>query len=464
MSFADFSFAILDLETTGTSPNRDRITEIGLLEVEAGTVKASWSQLLNPETAIPEPVQAITGINSTLVANKPVFAEIADDLFSMLEGRVFVAHNARFDFGFLKNSFKRCGYQFTPQILCTVKLSRLLNPQFPSHKLDYLIEHYALYCRQRHRAMDDAILLWDLIKCWIDEHGLERVNDAIVQVIKTPALPVHLKLEDIDNIPDRPGIYRFYDENDALLYVGKSVRLKTRVKSHFSSDYTSNKEMKLARQVRRIDYERTAGDISAQLLESSLIKKHQPLYNQRLRKVQRLAYFLLEKDAKGYLQLNLKWSEKLPDNPSGRVVGLFRSKRAAQQKLTEWAKTHHLCQRLLGLEKKKTGPCFAYQLKQCHGACCGQESSDNYNQRLLQVIDEWYVKVWPYAGPVILEEQADDITNFHLVDQWCHLDMQEQKELLSANQISQYDFDYDAYKLLQKAFLKLPASQIHPLS
>jgi len=435
-----------------------------LLEVDAGTVKGTWSQLLNPQTAIPEPVQLITGISAQLVSNEPVFIDIADNLYSMLEGRVFVAHNARFDFGFLKNSFKRCGYQFSPQILCTVKLSRLLNPGFPSHKLDYLIEHYALNCRQRHRAMDDAMLLWDLFKCWIDEHGLERVNDAILQVIKTPSLPVHLNIEDINSIPDKPGIYRFYDENDALLYVGKSVRLKTRVKSHFSSDYSSNKEMKLARQVRRIDYQRTAGDFSAQLLESSLIKKHRPLYNQRLRKKQRLTYFIVEQDASGYLCLHLKSSEKLPDNPSGRIVGLFRSKRAALAKLTEWAKKYHLCQRLLGLEKKKTGPCFAYQLKHCHGACCGEESSDDYNHRLLQVIDDWYVNVWPYAGPVIFEEHSDDISNFHLVDQWCHLDMQEHKDQLSLKQNNNYDFDYDAYKLLQKAFLSLPADHIYPLS
>jgi len=453
MSFADYQFAILDLETTGTRPTKDRITEIGLLQIEAGTVTATWSQLLNPETVIPENIQQITGITPGLIADKPVFDEVSDTLFELLDERIFVAHNARFDYAFLKNSFKRCGYRFSPRILCSVKLSRLLNPDLPSHKLDYLIKHYALHNLQRHRAMNDASAIWDLIKLWIEQHGLECVTSAIEQVLKTSSLPVHLDPQEIDKIPDKPGVYRFYGENDGLLYIGKSVRLKTRVKSHFAADYSSSKEMELAKQVRRIAYDRTAGDISAQLLESALIKKYQPLYNKRLRKHQRLAYFLLEKEKSGYLQLSLKWSDKLPEQSAGRIIGLFRSKRSAQDKLREWAKEHKLCQRLLGLEKKKSGPCFAYQLRQCQGACCGNESSDSYNQRLLQVVDDWFVKIWPYNGPVIYEEKADDMTTFHLIDQWCHLDMQDSQEILLTNNIKTYEFDYDAYKLLQKAFI-----------
>ena len=143
------------------------------------------------------------------------------------------------------------------------------------------------------------------------------------------------------------------------------------------------------------------------------------------------------------------------------MVGLFRSKRTAQSKLREWAKSYNLCQRLLGLEKKKSGPCFAYQLKQCNGACCGEETRDIYNRRLLQVIDDWYVKVWPYSGPIIIEEKSDDMTSYHLVDQWCHLDMQDNKDMLSITETKTYEFDYDAYKLLQKALMKTEPRYLH---
>lgn len=468
-SFAEQHFAIVDLETTGTHPLKDRITEIGLIEVDGGTVTGSWSKLLNPQMIIPEQVQFITGIDHDLVKVAPLFDELADGLFSRLEGRILVAHNARFDYAFLKNSFKRLGYQYSPLVLCTVKLSKQLNPQFPAHKLDYLIEHYCLQCSNRHRAMDDAMVLWDLFGCWIKEHGIDRFSEAVSEVLKIGSLPEGLQPDALKKIPARPGVYFFYNNDDVLLYIGKSVNLKTRVRSHFSADHSNNREMEMSRQVTRVEFIRTAADTGAQLLESELIKKHQPIYNRRLRRTQRLAYFLLDKNDDGYFCLQLKSTESLPENPQGRVVGPFRSRRSAEAKLRDWAKSHQLCHVLTGLEKKSgkknnsmsNGGCFAFQLKQCQGACCGKESAESYNARLMSVIDDWQVKAWPYSGPVVFEESANDMTQYHLVDQWCHLGTQDDISKLTLNDGQTYEFDYDAYKLLSKAFAQSSEQQVY---
>jgi DNA polymerase-3 subunit epsilon len=456
-SLADYRFAIVDLETTGGRAGSDRITEIALLGVEQATVVEAWSELIDPGIPIPPFIQSLTGITPELVANRPAFAEIADRLHGMLDGRILVAHNARFDYAFLKNSFKRLDRLYTPRILCTVKLSRFLNPGRSTHKLDSLIEDYDLPCGQRHRAMGDARVLWDLIKYWIEEQGVARVIEGIERVMKRPALPPHLDPAEIDAIPDAPGVYLFHGDREVPLYIGKSVRLKTRVLSHFASDHANARELEIAQQVRHIEIHRTAGDLGAQLLESRLIKQRQPLYNRRLRRQGRLTFFILAEDERGYLTLQLRQSMKLPEHPAGRVIGLFRSRRAAETRLREWVAQHGLCQRLTGLERKSSGACFAYQLKKCRGACCGQESADAYNARLLEVVDNWHIKVWPYDSPYIIEEKGEDMTAYHLVDQWRHLDTQAAPGLLQTPTDLPMEFDYDTYRILTRALLRQQA-------
>lgn len=446
-SLADFCFAIVDLETTGTRATRDKITEVALIEIEQFTVTESWQQLIDPQTHLPEYIEQLTGISNHQLKGKPAFEEVADMLFAMLDKRILIAHNARFDYAFLRNSFKRLDIDYSPKILCTVKLSRWLNPQFPTHKLDFLIEHYGLYCQQRHRAMHDALALWELLKCWIEQHGVEKVLTGIEQVMKRPAMPVHLTAKDFDKLPDKPGVYLFYGDKNIPLYIGKSIHIKTRVMSHFSADHSNNKEMEIARQVKQIDFQRTAGDLGAQLLESKLIKQLQPIYNHRLRRQSLLCYFLLTQDKDGFYTFKLKQSKTLPTTNSSKIIGLFRSKHAAEEKLREWSVIHGLCPQKLGMEKARKGACFAYQLKKCNGACCGKESQADYNQRILDIINDWEMKVWPYSGAIWIEEAGDDFTQFHLVNQWSHLSTQDTLTMPSKKP-SNIEFDYDTYKIL----------------
>src|SRR5450759_799089 len=138
ISILDCPLAFVDLETTGGTATQDRITEIAIVTFD-GNVSASWSQLVNPETWIPSHIEHLTGISNAMVADAPRFDEIANEVLERLDGHLFVAHNARFDYGFLKNEFKRVGIDFRSPVLCTVKLSRKLYPEHQRHNLDSLI-------------------------------------------------------------------------------------------------------------------------------------------------------------------------------------------------------------------------------------------------------------------------------------------------------------------------------------
>jgi len=271
--------------------------------------------------------------------------------------------------------------------------------------------------------------------------------------MKRPALPPRLDPREVENLPDAPGVYLFHGDNDALLYIGKSIHLRTRVLSHFAARHSSRKALKIARQVRRIETIRTAADLGACLLEARLIKERQPLYNRQLRRQRQLFFFILETDREGFLTLRLALTAACPEYPSDCVVGPFKSKRSAEAKLRDWSHEHGLCDRLTGLEKKGSGPCFAYQLKRCRGACCGHESASAYNLRLREILAHWTFKVWPYQGPRIIEDAGRDMTDYHLVDQWCHLDTQPAPELLSAPANRPRRLEYDTYKILTRALL-----------
>src|SRR5687767_13568311 len=223
--------AIVDLETTGGQPGWDRVTEIGVIEVDGFEVSGEWSTLVNPGAAIPAPIQALTGITNEMVAAAPSFAELAADLYERLAGRLFVAHNARFDYGFLRREFERAGIKFLAKTLCTVRVSRRLYPHAEGHDLDSLLERHALECNGRHRALPDATAAWAFLRVATEEHGAEVMMTAARQALRQPTLPPHLDRAVIDEIPDAPGVYVFYDVDP--LYVGKSRSMRSRVLQHF---------------------------------------------------------------------------------------------------------------------------------------------------------------------------------------------------------------------------------------
>ena len=266
----------LDLETTGMTAAEERITEIGLVEVANGAVVGSWSQLVNPQKRIPSFIQALTGITDEMVRDAPSFAQLAPGLFQRLEGKLLVAHNARFDYGFLKAEFERLDFSYRARVLCTAKLSRKLFPEHRRHNLDSLIERYRLTCSARHRALGDAEVLWQFLQKIYAEVDAARIDAAVQAQLGTPGLPAGLSAEVLDAIPESPGVYMFYEASGAPLYIGSSVDLHVRVRAHFSGARRLARDKRIAQQVTRVEWMETVGELGALLHESRLIRQLLP--------------------------------------------------------------------------------------------------------------------------------------------------------------------------------------------
>lgn len=448
--------AFIDLETTGANPVTDRITEIGMVEVDGDRV-STWSTLVNPERAIPTFIQQLTGISNEMVDRAPTFAQVAEELEARLQGRLFIAHNARFDYGFIKNEYQRLGRRFRAEVVCTVRLSRKLFPEHHRHNLDSLIARHGLVQGDRHRALADADLIWQFWQRALAELGATALAEAVGQQLRRPALPPHLDPALVDDLPESPGVYLFYGENDVLLYVGKSINLRQRVLSHFSADTRENKSMRLTQEVRRIDWKETVGELGALLLESRLVKENSPLHNRRLHQAAELSAWQLEERGPGDYRPRLV-SDKDADFGRSALYGLFSNRRQATSALRKIAEAHELCPVVLGLEKASQPgrPCFAFQVRKCRGACAGKEPLDVHSARMMAALAKLKLKAWPYAGPIGLVERDDflEVEEVHLVNGWRYLGTArsegEMHQLLEG--ADQTAFDMDTYKLI-KAWL-----------
>jgi DNA polymerase III subunit epsilon len=444
--------AILDLETTGIDAQRDRITEIAVLRVENGQVVKRWESLINPECAIPAEIQALTGITNDMVRNAPKFADVIGELLPLLEGAIFVAHNARFDYGFIKNALTREATPYTADVLCTVRLSRRLAPEHPSHGLDALVERFGMLAANRHRAMGDAELVKELLEKLDAHFGEEAVEQATRVLLKIPSLPNQLAANALDGIPDCPGVYLFYGVNDLPLYIGKSINLRDRIRSHFSSDYRNANDARLSSEIRRIEFVETAGEFGALLTETLLIRDRMPLLNKAKRKTE-----VLTMPALGAVPKVLLVADIAVEDLSGHI-GPFSNIRAAKKTLQGLASAHRLCWSTLGLEKRE-GACFARQVRKCNGCCIGEESIESHHMRLCEALQSLQIPEWPFPGPAVLREitpatvaRAQPRQDDYVFDQWCLLDKESSKDTAT--------FDAGVYKLLVKHLHLLVPSEI----
>jgi len=419
---------LLDLETTGGKVTFHRIIEVGLLIVEHGKIVERWNTLVDPEIQIPPFIQSLTGISPGSLNNAPLFASIAEELHEKLQGRVLVAHNARFDYGFLKNEFNRVGIKYSTKPLCSVKVSRKLFPQFKRHGLSEIIKRFEFAVENRHRAMDDAEVIWKLFLKASQLYDDQEIGAVCASLLKRPALPMHLDAAEIDKLPRTPGVYYFYDTQGQLLYVGKSVNIRDRVMSHFNSDHSNSKDLQMSGKIAHIDFKKTPTDLGAQLLESREIKALNPYFNRRLKKVTQLYQFQLTRDELGYDCMRIVMVKETADNAqlSGQF-GLFRTRNKAIERLEKLALHYFLCQKLCGLQPSEKPAqrtaCFGYQLKRCLGPCCQQETPDVYNERVAIAMKELRYRVWPWPSAILLEErgEGEDNTAWHLLNEWRYI-------------------------------------------
>ncbi|NNF51961.1 MAG: DNA polymerase III subunit epsilon [Gammaproteobacteria bacterium] len=460
MRIREDKLVFLDLETTGGNASRHRIIEIGLIEFVAGQKVREWSSFVNPDCAVPPFIQNYTGIDETMLADAPAFEQLAPSLLDILDGGVLVAHNARFDYGFLRNEFRRADLRLSMPTLCTVKLARAMYPGHKSYSLDALIERHDIDCAGRHRALGDARAMLDFFEIARHEHGDKALEAAAVPQLRRPTLPPALDPEIVSKLPGGPGVYLFYDAAGRLLYVGKSVNLRARVLSHFSADHAVHKDMRISAQLADVRCIQTAGELGALLTEARLVKEASPVHNRRLRRQSGMFTFSLDTDGEFHRAVLLGESD-LDTSEPGANFGLFRSKRAANNALKRICTRDGLCLRRSGIEKG-SGPCFAYQLGRCRGACAGRESALMHNIRLAAALAGLRLSAWPFSGTIGLRE-SDPIRGrqaIHVFDNWCWLGSAERTEDLRPmlEDGAKPKFDLDVYRIL-KSWLRRNADR-----
>lgn len=467
----------VDVETTGASPRRERVTEVGVVtvDVDGDDVRVDeWSTLVNPGVPIPPDIQWLTGISNEMVRAAPPFGDVAQQLFDRLADGVFVAHNVRFDYGFLKAEFARAGVAWRAPTLCTMRLSRLLYPDRAPHSLDAIVERFGLDGEQRHRALGDARVLWRLLQALYRRHPRGELEAAIGALLARPSTPAHLPPDALDGLPPAPGVYRFYGLNAHPIYIGKAVDLRERVGAHFSADYANATDARLSQEVRRIEWEETAGETGALLRESELIKTGLPAHNIALRRRANQVLVQLDADARPRCIA----AADVPVDRLHECFGPFGSRAAVRRMFVELAAEHGLCLKTLGFERAPRGarnrvqvdadllgpppprPCFNYQIHRCRGACVGAEPAAAHAERVRALLEAWRIDAWPYrdatgapeAIALVERNPARYAEDWHVFDAWCWLGTVKTRDAAEALAGSApRTFDADAYRIARRA-------------
>lgn len=371
-------YTVVDIETTGGRASRDKITEIAIVLYDGQQIIDTYETLINPECYIPYGITQLTGITQEMVNDAPKFYEVARNIVEMTEGAIFVAHNVRFDYSFLRAEFAQLGFTFSRKQLCTVRLSRQAYPHLSSHSLDSMIRFLDIEINNRHRAMGDALATTELLGTILRQEESDKSVHQLVNLgIKEALLPKNITLDTIHALPEECGVYYFHNEKGNVVYVGKSINIKKRVAEHFQKK--TEKAGKLQKQVHDITFELTGSELIALLLESAEIKRLRPAIN-RAQRIRNFPFVIHQyTNEQGYLcfeaaKVTAAVRRKL------NIIAEYPKLSSCKGHLSSVWEQYELCSRFCGLQKG-SGACFHYHLKQCHGACANVESPEAYNER-----------------------------------------------------------------------------------
>ena len=377
-----------------------RVTEVGIVLLDGGEVVEEWSSLVNPGVRIPPAIQRFTGINNEMVADAPPFEDLRRELRARLDGRLFVAHNARFDYGFLRNEFRRLGREFTAPVLCTVRLSRALFREHARHNLDALIERYGLECAQRHRALGDAAVLPALLAAFEGARGRGAARGGGRRRTRAS--------RDCRRTCPRISPTTCPRAPASTCSAARAARCSTSARAATcAAACSSTSRPSIARARRRssrsrcasVEWIETGGELGALLLESRLVKDLAPSANRRLRKpAGRALRAARARRMAGSRSAVEPLEAPATSSDEAEAYGPFRTERDARRALEGKAREAGLCLKVMGLERGE-GSCFALQLGRCRGACVGSEPRALHDARLRLALVSLRMKPWPFAGP-----------------------------------------------------------------
>jgi DNA polymerase-3 subunit epsilon len=373
-------YAIVDIETTGSHASTNGITEIAIVLHDGQRERARYGTLVNPGVPIPPFIQSLTGITDAMVADAPSFPEVAARIHSMLQGRVFVAHNVNFDYSFVKHHLSAAGFELDEKKLCTVRLSRKVLPGLPKYSLGHLCRSLGIPVNGRHRAMGDAAAtaaLFDRILAADTEGHLRAM---LRQGSRESYLPIHLPAEQVSELPSTPGVYYFHDRKDKIIYVGKAIDIRQRVVSHFSNNSPSKRKQEFMRNIHRVSCRPLGSDLVATVVESVEIRRLWPAFNRSQKRWDFAFGVYAYEDRRGVIRLAI--DRKRRHMPPLVSVPNLTEGHALLRRLV---KECNLCPKCCWLQTDDD-PCIGIAEGHCRGVCSDIESADAYNERVLEAI------------------------------------------------------------------------------
>ena len=384
-------YAILDIETTGGKFNEEGITEIAVYRYDGQKIVDQLSSLVNPLRDIQPFVERLTGINSKMLVNAPKFFELAKRIVEITEGCVIVAHNAEFDYRILQTEFRRLGYSFESQSLCTVALSQKLLPNAESYKLGNLVRSLGIPITDRHRAHGDALATLELFKLLLEKDSKKEIISTYVKELnKNKVSPKFLSI--IEELPSEIGVYYIHDNEGNIIYIGKSKNIKKRVLNHLTAD--NSKAKKIQKKLARVSYELCGNECIALLKEQHEIKNNQPVLNHAL-KYRHFPIGIRLDETTAYHRLIIE-----PVQQERTYLEVFKNKKDANRRLRNWIQNYTLCESQTSLGNPNKA-CFGYGIKECNGACVGDENTRTYNERLIQIPQNL---AYPHSNMLIIDK------------------------------------------------------------
>ena len=376
-------YAIVDLETTGGFALRNRITEVAIYRYDGRKIIDEFHSLVNPERSIPHYITMLTGISNDMVASAPIFKDIAQVIDDFTKDHVLVAHNAGFDYSFLRREFRSLGTNYIRKKLCTVRLSRKIVPGLHSYSLGTLCATLGISIKDRHRAFGDARATVELLEYLMRNDQMKHISYALDRHSREGTLPPNLSREEFDQLPEDVGVYYFLNKKGKVIYVGKAKNIRNRVLNHFQQFGRSKRSMEFRDQISNITYELCGNELIAYLLESHEIKKHWPPFNRSQRFTRNCwgihSYF----DQNGYLRLIVART-----GPSDTPNISFKNFDQTWDFLRNRVEKFSLCKRLCNIQTVSKA-CLDYPEGNCMGACLEEETSSSYNQRVLECIEHF---------------------------------------------------------------------------